>query len=130
MLHQPYSYYTDLLSKLKKKQFGRNLYQDDASTVQSGHSLEIVNSLGKVRASITLQPPVEVDGKKYPQTVLLRLISSNGKPLVKLGVAEDGSGLSLIDGSGEGVLIHQYRDLPFLKLPIKEGADCPTRGDN
>jgi hypothetical protein len=84
--------------------------------VLRGRSLEIIDSLGKVRASITIQPPVEVDGKKYPQTVLLRLIDSKGKPLVKLGAAENGAGLTLINSSDEGVLIHGHDDGSFVKI--------------
>src|SRR4051794_8894962 len=67
------------------------------STVLRGRALEIVDELGKVRASITLQPAVVAEGKFYPQTVLLRLIDSHGKPMVKMGAAEDGSGMSLIN---------------------------------
>src|SRR4051794_33423128 len=73
----------------------------NVAPVLRGQALEIVDSLGRVRASITLQPPVEVGGKKYSQSVLLRLINSKGKPLVKLGAAEEGSGLMLIDDSDE-----------------------------
>jgi hypothetical protein len=46
-------------------------------------------------------------GKKYPQTILLRLIDSKGKPLVKMSAGNDGSsGLMLGDENDEGVLIH------------------------
>ena len=43
--------------------------QQTKVTVLRGRALEIVDSLGRVRASITLQPPVEVDGKKYPENI-------------------------------------------------------------
>ena len=75
-------------------------------TILRGRGFEIVDSLGRVRASITVQPPVEFEGKKYPENVLLRLIDSKGKPMVKLGAAENGGGLTLIDQSDEGILIH------------------------
>jgi len=88
-------------------------------TVLRGRALEIVDSLGRIRASITLQPPVEVDGKKYPETVLLRLIESKGKPIVKLGAAENGAGLTLINQSDEGVLIHGNNDGSSIKIPTR-----------
>ena len=78
------------------------------NSVLKGTALEIVDSLGKTRASIAILPPTVVDGKKYPQTVLLRLIDSKGKPIVKLSAAEDGSGLMLIDESDDGVIIRAH----------------------
>ncbi len=90
--------------------------QQYVTPVLRGRALEIVDSLGKVRASITIQPPVEVEGKKYPQTVLLRLIDTKGGPLVKLGAAENGSGLSLSDESEGGVLIHARNAGSFVKI--------------
>ena len=87
--------------------------------VLRGRGLEIVDSLGRLRASITLQPPVEVDGKKYPENILLRLIDPNGKPMVKIGAAENGAGLTLINQSDEGVLIHGHNDSSFVKITYK-----------
>ena len=78
------------------------------NSVLKGTALEIVDSLGKTRASISILPPTVVDGKKYPQTVLLRLIDSKGKPIVKVSAAEDGSGLMLIDESDDGVVIRAH----------------------
>ena len=82
--------------------------QQHALPVLRGRALEIVDSLGKTRASITLQPPVEFEGKKYPETILLRLIDPNGKPMVKISAAENGAGLTLINQYDEGVLIHGH----------------------
>jgi hypothetical protein len=93
--------------------------QQNVAPVLRGRALEIVDSLGRVRASITVQPPVEVDGKKYPQTVLLRLIDNRGGPLVKLGAAENGSGLSLSDEASGGVLIHARDSGSFFKITNK-----------
>jgi hypothetical protein len=84
--------------------------------VLRGRALEIVDDLGKVRASITIQQPVTVDGKMYPQTVLLRLIDSKGKPMVKLGAAENGSGLTLINSYDEGVVMNGKNDTCFVKI--------------
>ena len=70
-----------------------------AAPVLRGRALEIVDKEGRVRASITVHPagpsiPVP-DGKIYPETVVLRLIDPNGRPSVKLGASEQGSGLAL-----------------------------------
>jgi hypothetical protein len=68
--------------------------------VLRGRALEIVDERGKVRASITIfpaDPKVKMpDGTTgYPETVLLRLINSKGRPTVKIQASEDGSGLGL-----------------------------------
>src|SRR6184192_3949099 len=68
--------------------------------VLRGRALEIVDDRGRVRASITIlpaDPSVKMpDGTTgYPETVLLRLISSKGRPNVKLGASEQGAGLGL-----------------------------------
>jgi hypothetical protein len=72
----------------------------DAPGVLRGTALEIVDARGKVRASITVlpeDPKVIWKGKPYPETVLLRLISPEGRPNVKLGASGMGAGL-LIGG--------------------------------
>ena len=93
--------------------------QQNIAPVLRGRALEIVDSLGRIRASITVQPPVEVDGKRYPQTVLLRLIDTRGGPLVKLNAGENGSGLSLSDEANGGVLIHARDSGSFFKITNK-----------
>ena len=90
--------------------------QQTTVTVLRGRALEIVDSLGRVRASITLQPPVEVDGKKFPENILLRLIDPKGKPMVKIGAAENGAGLTLINQSDEGIIMHGHNDSSFIKI--------------
>src|SRR5688500_4812151 len=84
--------------------------------VLRGRGLEIVDNQGRLRASITLQPPVEMDGKKYKETILFRLISPEGKPMVKIGAAQDGSGMTLIDASDEGVIIHAHSSGTSIKM--------------
>jgi hypothetical protein len=67
--------------------------------VLRGRALEIVDDQGRVRATLGVLPPDtkhrKSDGKPYPETVLLRLITSEGRPNVKLGASKDGSGLGL-----------------------------------
>ena len=71
----------------------------DQLPVLRGRALEIVDDNGRVRASINVFPTNPKfrtpDGKPYPETVLLRLINSNGGPNVKLGASVDGAGLGL-----------------------------------
>ena len=65
-------------------------------TVLRGTGLEIVDARGKVRASIEVlpeDPKVTWKGKPYPETVLLRLMSPEGRPNVKLGASQRGAGL-------------------------------------
>jgi hypothetical protein len=56
-----------------------------------GRGLEIVDGHGRVRASITVFPATP----GYPETVLLRLHTSAGRPNVKIAATEDGSALVL-----------------------------------
>lgn len=67
----------------------------DVADVLRGRALEIVDSQGKVRAQILIQPAVEQNGQQYAETVLFRLINPDGGPGVKIGSASDGSGLLL-----------------------------------
>ncbi len=64
--------------------------------VLRGHALEIVDDQGRVRASISVFPadpkvkmPEGTTG--YPKTVLFRLITSQGRPNVKIAATEVGS---------------------------------------
>jgi hypothetical protein len=64
--------------------------------VLRGRALEIVDEQGRVRASLSVlpeDPKVTWNGKPYPETVLLRLMSPEGRPNVKLGATKLGSGL-------------------------------------
>ena len=79
----------------------------DIPAVLRGRALEIVDARGKVRASLTVipeDPKVMWKGKPYPETVLLRLISPEGRPNVKLGASQMGSAL-LIGGESNPTYI-------------------------
>jgi hypothetical protein len=87
-----------------------------------GRGLEIVDDRGKVRASITLMPEdpkVLWKGKPYPETVLLRLITADGRPNVKLGAGKTGSGL-LIAGESD----------PTYVQVLAEGGETTVRLKN
>jgi hypothetical protein len=75
----------------------------DIPRVIRGHALEIIDDRGRVRASISVlpeDPKVKWKGKPYPETVLLRLITAEGRPNVKLGASKSGAGL-LIGGESD-----------------------------
>lgn len=70
------------------------------SEVLRGKALEIVDERGRPRATITVfpaDPTVKMpDGSTgYPETVLLRLINSQGRPNVKIEATEIGAGVGL-----------------------------------
>src|SRR5438552_316919 len=67
--------------------------------VLRGRALEIVDDRGKVRAELRVFPADPKhrlpNGDPYPETVLLRLIDSNGRPSVKIATDVRGGGLYL-----------------------------------
>jgi hypothetical protein len=99
-----------------------------AAPVLRGRALEIVDKEGRVRASINVHPagpsiPVP-DGKIYPETVVLRLIDPNGRPSVKLGASEQGSGLALGgDSDLTYVVLKAEGASSSLKMTNKDGRE-------
>src|SRR5712691_7119680 len=78
----------------------RAVVAQGVAPVLRGRTFEIVDDRGRVRASIAVlpaDPAVKMpDGSTgYPETVLLRLRTSAGRPNVKLAATEDGAGLVL-----------------------------------
>lgn len=99
--------------------------------VLRGRGLEIVDERGKVRASITLQPEdpkVTWKGKPYPETVLLRLITAEGRPNVKLGASKTGSGL-LIAGEADPTYVQVLAEggETTVRLKDKDGGERVIR---
>jgi hypothetical protein len=98
----------------------------DVPAVLRGRGLEIVDARGKVRASLAVlpeDPKVIWKGKPYPETVLLRLISPDGRPNVKLGASRMGSAL-LIGGESDPTYIQVLAEggESTLKLINKDGT--------
>ena len=78
----------------------RTVAADTVAPVLKGRALQIVDEQGKVRASISVlpaDPKVKMpDGTTgYPETVLMRLINSKGRPNLKLEAREDGSSIGM-----------------------------------
>ncbi len=97
--------------------------------VLRGRALQIVDEQGRVRASITLfpaDPKVKMpDGTTgYPETVLLRLINSKGRPTVKIAALEDGSNMGLGGDTDPAYVSIQARGTTTsLKLTNQEGKE-------
>ena len=101
----------------------RSVEVNSVGSVLRGRALEITDDEGRIRASIKLYPAsVLPDGATYPETVLLRLVNSQGRPNVKLAAMEDGSALAL---GGESDPTHVAIDArgtsTSLKLTNKDG---------
>jgi hypothetical protein len=97
--------------------------------VLRGRELEIVDDQGRVRASLKVypaDPKVKMpDGTTgYPETVLLRLCNTKGRPNVKIAATEDGSALAL---GGESdptyAQILARGATTFVKLVNKDGRE-------
>ena len=89
-----------LLAKIEVRFLGfgfvRSAEMISTGSILRGRALEITDDAGRVRASIKLHPASTLpDGTTYPETVLLRLITSQGRPNVKIAATEDGSVLAL-----------------------------------
>ncbi|HEY2972052.1 MAG TPA: hypothetical protein VGJ48_06030 [Pyrinomonadaceae bacterium] len=96
----------------------------DVPPVLRGRGLEIVDAQGRVRASITVEPPVNLNSRAYPETVLLRLSDPKSRPIVKITATEEGSGIGLSDDVQGGVEVSSTkRKGNFLKVVSREGRE-------
>ena len=94
-----------------------------AAPVVRAQALEIVDKQGRLRATLDIQPASKHDGQTYPETVLLRLIDPNGKPIVKLGGAEGSAGLGLNDGSDTTYALIEAKDADaYVRLTTTAGG--------
>jgi len=93
----------------------RSVRADGVAPVLRGQKLEIIDTQGRVRASIQVipeGPARRTDGsltehgtKKFPEAVVLRLIRPDGRPSVKMATTEEGSGLDLSGGTDPAYLV-------------------------
>ena len=105
----------------------RSVVARGVAPVLRGHALEIIDDRGRVRASITVfpaDPTVKMpDGTTgYPETVLLRLITSKGRPNIKIDASEVGSGV-MAGGESDPTyaLLSARGPSPSLKFIDKDG---------
>ena len=92
--------------------------------VLRGKGLEIIDDQGRVRASITVLPGSAANKETFPDTVILRLIDTKGKPVVKLAASEQGSVLGLLgDSEPTYARIEAKGASTFVKLTNKDGHE-------
>ncbi len=90
---------------------------------------ELVDSAGRVRVQMKLEPGNPdfewPDGKVgYPETVIFRLITADGKPRVKITTSDEGSGVSLVGVSdGTHTILKSDGSVSSLKLLNEDGAE-------
>ena len=95
------------------------------SDVLRGRALEIIDDHGRVRASIKLHQAgtFKPTGKKIPETVMLRLIDSEGRPEVKIGASVEGGGLSLVGSSDSTQLLLLADSGSSVRLKNRSGQE-------
>ncbi|HJP61202.1 MAG TPA: hypothetical protein VJ865_14440 [Gemmatimonadaceae bacterium] len=98
-----------------------------ASPILRGSGLEIVDARGRMRAQIAVLPPSVVDGKNYPETVLLRLIDPKSGPVVKIGAASNGGAIGLTDGADRGVQVFAHDTGSFVRIVDRSGREKVMR---
>jgi hypothetical protein len=81
--------------------FMRPAVADSVPDVLRARSLQIVDEKGRVRASIAVLPATtSATGERQRETVLLRLITEQGRPSVKIASSEESAGMSLTGPTG------------------------------
>ena len=105
----------------------RAAFADGGAPVLRGRALEIVDDQSRVRASISVLPAGRsASGDAYPETVLLRLSTEQGRPSVKISAAEPASGLSLAGPTGTRntyVILEARGEASSLRLRNEDGRE-------
>jgi hypothetical protein len=105
----------------------RTVAAETVSPVLRGRALEIVDEQGRVRASLTVLPAgTSEHGDRYPETVLLRLITERGRPSVKISASEEAAGVSLAGPSSTKdtyVIVEARGRASSLKLRNEDGRE-------
>jgi hypothetical protein len=77
----------------------RPAVSEDVAPVLRGRGLQIVDERGQVRASISVLPAhAQANGETSPEMVL-RLITEQGRPSVKISAAEEAAGVMVASPS-------------------------------
>ena len=114
-----------LLAVLLVQQF-RPAFAEDQPPVLRGRGLQIVDSQGRIRASISVLAPEKASGSEQSETVLLRLITEKGRPTVKIGASEPNSGLSFAGPTNTKdtyVILQAKENTSLLKLRNENGRE-------
>jgi len=101
---------------------------DPVAQVVRAKAFELVDDQGRVRAQLRVFPATNSknpDGTGgYPETVLLRLISSKGAPNVKIAATEDGTACSFAgEDKGYVQIVARGKEQPFVKVVTKDGQE-------
>ncbi|HEY2850785.1 MAG TPA: hypothetical protein VGI97_12965 [Gemmatimonadaceae bacterium] len=104
--------------------------EPDAQRVQPTirtHGLQIVDDQGRVRAAIVVLPAsTSAHGDHSPEMVLLRLITEQGRPSVKISASEEASGLSFAGPTGTTdtyTILEAKGKASFLRLRNEDGKE-------
>ena len=99
----------------------------DVPPVLRGRALQIVDERGRVRASLEVLPATtQPNGETYPETVLLRLITEQGRPSVKMSASEQAAGVSLAGPSNTKdtyVILEAKGTASSLRLRNEDGRE-------
>ena len=98
-----------------------------ASPVLRGSALEIADGQGRMRAQLGVFPPSIVDSRRYPETVLFRLIDPTSGPVVKIGAGSNGGAIGLTDGADKGVQIFAHDTGSFVRIVDRSGREKIVR---
>jgi len=105
----------------------RPAFAENEPPVLRGRALEIVDTQGRVRASINVLPPAKSpNGDEQAETVLLRLITERGRPSVKIASSEPASGLSFAGPTGTKdtyLILEAKGNTSSLKLRNENGRE-------
>ena len=104
----------------------RPVFAESELPVLRARALEILDSQGRVRASIGVLSPDSASADEHSETVLFRLITERGRPTVKIGASEPTSGLSFAGPTGtkDSYLIRQTKGTTSsLRLRNEDGRE-------
>lgn len=116
---------------LNTAQLMRPAFAQAEPPVLRGRALEIVDDRGRVRASIGVLPGSRSPGgEAYPETVLLRLITEQGRPSVKISSSEQAAGLSFAGPTGTKdtyAILEAKGPATSLKLRSEDGRELVVK---
>lgn len=92
------------------------LQAQEPAPILRARALQIVDDAGRVRASLSVLPASD----QAAETVLLRLITEQGRPSVKIGASEASAGLSIAGPTGtQNTWVTVTSDRSQSKLVVK-----------
>jgi hypothetical protein len=104
---------------------------NEVAPVLRGRALQIVDEQGHVRASIAVLPAqAQPNGKTNPETVLLRLITEQGRPSVKIGASEESAGAAFVGPSGTSntyMILQAKGTASSLQMKDEDGGETLVR---